>query len=230
MLEISDIVTLDKRNDKTWGLGISDLLVLIGNEMDSFFRDMSECPNLSALVSQPKEELSITEYKKIYEPYYELSKNQVQFSYGFGKDAVLDPFKDFSTQTTPIWWHAINHTKHNFYTSMEEANIENILNALAGLFTLNALHLCSSFFLGWNGDLDFGVYNEMPSQAVNELLKSKTGVSMAGRRTTIETDLFFYTYRVDEAGAPFSPPLLLNLKRSDRSVLARPSILCTPPE
>ena len=150
MIDISKFITIDERNSGAWGEEIADLLVLTGNAMEIFFKDMYDCPNMSDLFSKPKHSIKMDDYKKIYEAYYELSKNSVSFSYGLGKDHTLTPFNDFG-DTTPVWWTAYNHTKHEFYSSMEEANMGNLMNALGGLLILNSLHLCSSFFLAWNG-------------------------------------------------------------------------------
>jgi len=44
LIDISKYITVDKKNFTAWGEELADLLVLIGNEMDTFFRDMYDCP------------------------------------------------------------------------------------------------------------------------------------------------------------------------------------------
>lgn len=198
MFEISRYITIDERNDGAWGEEIADLLVLIGNAMESFFKDMYDCPNMSNLFSKKKKNITMEDYRNIYESYYELSENSVNFSHGLGKEQSLIPFKDFGT-TTPVWWNAYNHTKHEFYSSMEEANIGNLLNALGGLLILNSLHLCSSFYLGWHGEIQNPfVDNTMPDLVVKELIKSKIGTTIWGSSFSVQTPLFIFNYRVDK--------------------------------
>ena len=114
MIEISRFITIDERNTSAWGEEIADLLVLIGNAMDIFFKDMYDCPNFSNSFPKEKQSINMKDYKKIYEQYYELSKNTVDFSFGLGKDHTLSPFTDFGTKT-PVWWEAYNHIKHEYY-------------------------------------------------------------------------------------------------------------------
>ena len=82
LLETSRYITIDKANFSTWSEALADILVLTGNAMDTFFRKMAECPNflkdpVRLNIEKPIHKWNITDYSKIYEPYYELSENHV---------------------------------------------------------------------------------------------------------------------------------------------------------
>ena len=199
LIDISNYVTIDDRNNSAWGEEIADLLVLLGNEMDTFFKDMYDCPNFSDSVTKDKHKIKITDYQKIYEPYYELSKNSVEFSFGLGKDQSLSPFSDFE-KDVPVWWSAYNHIKHEYYSSIEEANLGNVLNALGGLLILNSLHLCSKSYLIFAGEIKhIKDYKSQPDYFCDGLLRSKLGTTLWGRSLCVQTRIFNFYYRTDES-------------------------------
>jgi hypothetical protein len=132
LVDISSHVSLDERNFKAWGESIADLLVLTGNAMDTFFRDMKDCPNFTFdedLARIERRELNVKHYREIFEHYYELSKNQVTLQFELGEPIQITPFKDFS-ESTPDWWSAYNTTKHQFYDKMYDANLENTISCM----------------------------------------------------------------------------------------------------
>ena len=49
----------------------------------------------------------------------------------------LTPWKDWATTgQNPFWWHCYNEVKHKRDVHFQKANLENTLNALAGLYVL----------------------------------------------------------------------------------------------
>jgi len=48
----------------------------------------------------------------------------------------LQPWKAWARDENPIWWKSYNKVKHERNTFYKEANLENALNAVAGLFSL----------------------------------------------------------------------------------------------
>jgi len=177
ILEISRFITIDERNSSAWGEEIADFIVLTGNAMDTFFKDMYDCPNFGIESFKiPKDKLKLPEYQRVYEKYYELSENTVNVPHGLGNAQILKPFNNFNKEQ-PEWWKAYNETKHNFYTSMEKANLGNALNLLAGLLVLNALHFCSKYYLSLLQVID----KKYPwTQVLEELTKSKIGTTIWG--------------------------------------------------
>ena len=208
LIDISKHITLDKRNFNTWGEGIADLLVLTGNAMDTFFKDISNCPNFKDNSSPLKDRknMNIQDYQKIFEDYYELSKNQVTMQFGLGESTILIPFEGFAEEI-PAWWNAYNSTKHQFYSKLPDANLGNVTSCLSGLFVLNALHLCSSCYMAFNGNI-LPRTSTSPYIVVHELLRSKIGTTRWGSPYNIITKVFKFTYRIDESLDVHSPELL----------------------
>ena len=213
MVNITRYVTLDVTNSQAWGEEIADMLVLTGNAMDTFFKDMQDCPNFREnenilSIKKPRKSWNITDYKRVYEPYYQLSKNTVHIGFGLGKSQTLTPFSNFDV-IIPVWWNSYNTTKHEFYIKMSEANIGNTINCLGGLLILNALHLCSSAYLSLHDEVsaDRSTINH-PHHILRELTRSKIGVSGYGGHYQIITKLFVFTFRLDETVGVHDPPLL----------------------
>ena len=48
----------------------------------------------------------------------------------------LSPWQDWSTPDNPGWWRSYNNVKHERDSAYQEANLENTLNALCGLYCL----------------------------------------------------------------------------------------------
>lgn len=209
MIEISRYVTIDSKNSNTWGEEIADILVLTGNAMDTFFKDMYDCPNfMNYHLKKYKKDLKLTDYQKIFEEYYQLSNNTVYVPFGLGKSQILAPFRDFKIKK-PEWWDAYNATKHNFYSSMETSNLGNALQGLSGLLVLNMLHICSKWFLNWRHAISLEMTQiKNPLHTLNELTRSKIGVTRWAFPLTITTKLFNFSYLLDESVKVQDEPLV----------------------
>ena len=48
----------------------------------------------------------------------------------------LTPWKRWENQENPDWWKRYNNVKHERNANFKDANLENTLNAVAGLFCL----------------------------------------------------------------------------------------------
>lgn len=217
LVDITRYVTLDETNSQAWGDEIADIFVLTGNAMDTFFKDMRDCPNIreddNFQSNKSRKSWKILDYQKVYEPYYELSKNSVYTGFGLGNAQTLVPFDTFN-DNIPKWWNAYNITKHAFYSNMKCANLGNALNCLAGLLILNSLHLCSSAYLSISGKVSAtrSVITH-PSHIQRELARSKIGVTRWGGLYQIVTDIFVFNYRQDETVSVHDPPLLEFVKQ-----------------
>jgi hypothetical protein len=65
------------------------------------------------------------------------------------------PFRNCGN-TEPAWWTAYNNIKHSWSSStIDQANMDNVLDALAGAFLINAVHYPSVAYLYGTGDLRF---------------------------------------------------------------------------
>ncbi len=98
--EISRYITLDSSNRKTWSGELASLLLLTGSAIDTFFRDMANCPCVQQtptfkMVSEriaekakkwkkKKINWQINDFRDAYEPFHEFSKNSVMVPFGLG--------------------------------------------------------------------------------------------------------------------------------------------------
>lgn len=210
VLELSNYITIDENNFCSYSKECADLLVLIGNEVDTFFGDMIECPKVTNFIDESKslkfqKRYNIKNYRDIFEPLYELSKNKIDAQYGYGNQFSITPFIKFD-EKSPCWWDAYNGIKHDYFTDFHKANLRNVLNCLAGLFILNALHSCSKKYLIENKLIKLPykrkrvVFDEVfePSPNIEEIMKSNIGTNLFEPDLIFRTNLFDFKYRVDK--------------------------------
>jgi len=205
MLDLSRYVTFDPQNRSTWSESLADLLMLCGSALDTFFRNMLYCPNIQREQSYKKinkthNKFNILDFINIYEPYYELSQNIVEVPFGLGKNQRFQPFKEFTNGRPPIWWDAYNHIKHDYYESLEEANLGNVLECLGGLLIVHLLHKCSQKYLIQTRRL-VGAYSETPFYLLEIFGRSKVGYPkdhyLIMQDTSFMTPIFVFKFRSD---------------------------------
>lgn len=163
---LSRFVALSELNKKTWSEELASLLILSGSAMDTFFRNMNDCPylknkqsvlDMEIRVQEHKEEggfpfWTVDEYRDGFNTIYEFSKNTIIAPFGLDKILKIQPFKAFSDKKVPEWWHAYNDLKHDYYKKIKKkATLNNVVNCMSGLLILNALHLCSQEYLCTHG-------------------------------------------------------------------------------
>jgi hypothetical protein len=81
------------------------------------------------------------DYKKI-EQSHRLSSYQVRFPYWHGANATRTPFGEWRTGDALRWYQAYNATKHSRHENFQQANFENLMDAMCGLVTI----LASQFY------------------------------------------------------------------------------------
>lgn len=67
------------------------------------------------------------------------------------RELTLQPFKDWTAPpafNSPFWWTPYNNVKHNRLMNYKSANLENVINSLAGLYILEL------YFVKYIGDRD----------------------------------------------------------------------------
>lgn len=72
------------------------------------------------------------------EPTHRLSEFKVKFPYWDGKKAVRKPFSAFKINKSPHWYRAYNATKHDRHENFQQANMEAMIDSVAGLAILLA--------------------------------------------------------------------------------------------
>ena len=131
---------------------LADLLLRIGSNIDVMFRKLilSDHPHIYddklREINNKLSEEERPQKKKVnlsFEDYRKLDEEILPKSNG-GKLSDckvmiiqtredITPFENWSTDT-PTWWSSYNHIKHE--AMFDEANLDNVINALAALFLL----------------------------------------------------------------------------------------------
>ena len=122
-----DYVELNTNNYTTTSIVFSKLLLSIGTEIDNVFR---ECSQLSGRTNIEQY------YKFIINKYPQIIKQQVKV-----KDTtiILIPYSEWNgnqPSKSLLFWQKYNELKHDRILNAQNASLENVLNALAGLFIL----------------------------------------------------------------------------------------------
>lgn len=209
-LDVTKYFPFEKTHKTIWSEFFSDFLTKIGNSVDSFFRNMlndkifDSYHHVSALKGRRK---NINYFRDFFEPIYKLSGAEVDIAYGLTfYDSKYRPFEDFQKEKNPTWWDSYNHVKHTWFDSIEEATLENVAGALAGLFILNVLHIESREYLIKYQDVIVCDYmRSIPMSLLVKVVKA----SMIGIPTNwghynfvARTPLFTHTFRIDKTNFP----------------------------
>lgn len=121
-------VFLDERNYQTFSFEYQRLLLAIGSELDVIFKLFCDFPGSASK--------NINDYKtKIKQDGLMELDNKVIINKKFG-NIELKPFGSGLKHEVPKWWTAYNKVKHNRTEYVKEANLENVLFALSGLYLL----------------------------------------------------------------------------------------------
>jgi len=150
-IDVTRYVALEEKNGGTYSERITQLLLLIGSTVDSIFFEMRTSSSLDAKqgvgelrqASAPK----VAQYRDVYEPIYQLSTVRVLAHHGLTDYGPIKPFGPFSSNQSPSWWSAYNDVKHQFYQNWRKGTLDNLVNALGALFTLNILHKEAQYYL-----------------------------------------------------------------------------------
>lgn len=204
-------VPLETVHSKVWSEKFAELLIRIGSSVDSFFRYMvkSESLDNQEKVKKLREKIekkrekepdwspNVTEFRKTFNPIYQLSSVEVEADYGLTYYGKLQPFKDFDKKS-PIWWVSYNKVKHEMLEQLNRATLENTINALAALFVLNILHKESQKYLIRHTNVIFAEY--MSKYDLERFLsESFMGVPKnVASKFIARTPLFTHIFRPDE--------------------------------
>jgi len=146
-------VAIEQSNRRTYSRKISLMLFETASEVEAFFKqalldstlDQSSRINSVKLgecrtKSKNSKQIKISEFRDIFDPHCELSKWHVNIGEPFLQYREVQPFIRFSKKQSPTWWLAYNKVKHDLFANRVHGNLENLLQAMAGLFLLNVLH------------------------------------------------------------------------------------------
>lgn len=217
-IETTSYVALETYHGNVWSEKFGELLVRIGDLVDSFFRFMVNSKSLDnektvkelrkTIRKKPKWNPDIIDFRTTFNPIFHLSSVEVEADYGLTNYGKLHPFKDFGKKS-PLWWDAYNKVKHEIFEQIEKkATLENTINALAGLFVLNILHKESQEYLIKYQNVIVGDYMKVMSKVtiLNFFKASKIGIpkAVSGYNYKVAAPLFTHTFRADELAGAFS--------------------------
>ena len=160
-IETTSYVAFETAHSNIWSEKYGELLARTGDLVDSFFRLIVDSKSLDGETpvkslrakilterkANPNWFPKIGDFGATFDPVFRLSNVEIEADYGLTYYGRLYPFKDFGKQS-PSWWDPYNKVKHEIFEQIEKmATLENVINALAGLFTLNLLHKESQEYL-----------------------------------------------------------------------------------
>jgi hypothetical protein len=153
MDELELYVTIEPHNARTYSRKISLMLFQAASQVETFFKqalldnslDQSTQIDLAKLAEcrtklQNDAQIKISEFRDVFDPLYQLSRWHVNIGRPFLQYGEIQPFLSFSRKQSPSWWRAYNKVKHDMFNNRIEGKLENLLQAMAGLFLLNVLH------------------------------------------------------------------------------------------
>jgi hypothetical protein len=132
-----------KDNFASYSLELARILIVAASEVDVVSKGL--CKKLD----KNSKADNIEQYREAILSAHPKIKGAVVEMPRFG--LTLNPWGQWERDVSPVWWTAYNKVKHHRNTHFFQANLENALNAIAGLFILLL------FFYGneaKNGDLN----------------------------------------------------------------------------
>jgi hypothetical protein len=154
LLELFDYIEPAYENRKCYSYRIHELLMRTCVEVEA---------NCKAIMSEngysppPKRNWNRDDYKKL-EVTHKLSSYEVKFPRWEGAGGVKIPFAAWGpTGGALTWYDAYNDTKHDRHKNLEQANLENLTDAIAGLVAVLGAQFYTHGFSQvtlWADDID----------------------------------------------------------------------------
>lgn len=144
-INTTEFVMLDENNFKTFSIEYQKLLLAIGSECEIIFKELCgfDSDDGSKNINSFKTEIASSNLMGL--------DNNVRIMGAVTLD-VLEPFGEKWPSETPKWWRKYNNVKHGRSRNYKEANLENVLLALASLYLLEE-YLHKKLIL--EGEVDF---------------------------------------------------------------------------
>ena len=132
LVKFSRYIEFHEDNYKTYSIELARIQLSVGSEIDVVAKLL--CQNLGCQVAR-----NICDYKTtLLATYGNLPDFVVEIPrYGL----KFTPWKDWRQDNSPNWWKSYNNVKHKRSSHYQEANLENVLQAMAGLIAINLYYL-----------------------------------------------------------------------------------------
>ena len=191
VMDTEKFVTFCRSNRQTYSNAFEELLVVICTEIETVFKERLQIDKGSIICFFEKllNEISAEELNKIVivklcniglMPFNDLS---YLVSANMNKN---DKLKGFDASKHLKWWKAYNNIKHNKLKYKEQANLENVLNALAALFILESLRIKNMDNADSNDAFDCPY---KPSQLFDSNIETKRYIDSAGNSSIPDEEI-----------------------------------------
>jgi len=145
LIELFEYVNPADINLKTYSFRIHELLMKTCMEIEANFKAIL---NVNSYRKKPKKNgdptpMNMSDYNKL-ESTHMLSSYKVKIPHWRGQHSVRIPYACWSNpnKPNPNWYTAYHETKHDRVIAFENANFENLIDAVCGLFVI----LSSQFY------------------------------------------------------------------------------------
>lgn len=129
--EIFNYVEPSYHNRKTYSYKIQQLFIRVCIELEANFKAIFS----ENKYSKPESNWTINDYWKI-DASHRLNEYKVVFPTWEGGSKTFEPFAAWKKAPTLGWYRAYQRTKHSRAAKLDEANLENLMNAFCGLFVV----------------------------------------------------------------------------------------------
>ncbi|MCG8519043.1 MAG: hypothetical protein MI794_13725 [Pseudomonadales bacterium] len=129
--KLSRYVELSTENYKVFSIEMVSLLLAASSEVDVVLK------NICGIIDSDKEAKNIVGYREIVLSKFPDCYNEIISIPRFG--LMFKPWSEWQNLEPLPWWQSYNKVKHHRSESYTLANLENVLNAMAGLFSANLM-------------------------------------------------------------------------------------------
>lgn len=155
--ELSYYISFDKKQLNVYSIKISDLLLRTVSEIENIAKELCKKENIKFYDKKRhiRKFVNFNEYVDKLEEKYLLSKKFVEFKLDNANQNIYDfkltPFfkdKEIKGKSSKVfsWYFAYNKIKHDRVKYFKQANLNNLIHALAALFLLNIYYLDKVFY------------------------------------------------------------------------------------
>jgi len=124
----SRFVDINSQNFRTYSIEFVRILLAAGSEIDVVAKILCNCIDSTKSYGNINEyrDTIIAKFPKFPSMIIDVPQYELQ----------LTPWNEWSQHRNPNWWRAYNDVKHERDNYFADANLENTLNAVAGLFVV----------------------------------------------------------------------------------------------
>ena len=125
LIQISRFIDFSGNSD-TYSIEIAKLYLSACSEIDVVMKMLCK-----KVIGNKK----IEGINKYYNPITGQFKEFVNFEVTIPKhNLIYQPWKDWTSNSSPSWWSDYNKVKHQRDTNYEKSNLNNLINSMSGLF------------------------------------------------------------------------------------------------